>query len=136
MSQTTPEQNKDVILQVVTTALGETRDFTHLDRYVHPEYAQHNPNIPSGRDGLRGFWASLPDGVRYQPAAIIAEGDLVMVHGRYSGLGDRPLVAVDIFQFRDGRMVAHWDVVQEEVPAEETASGLSMFPSPQAATPA
>lgn len=80
---------------------------------------------------MRGFWASLPGTVRYEPAAIIAEGDLVMVHGRYSGVGDTPLLAVDIFQFRVGQMVAHWDVVQEEVPAELTASGLSMFPTPQ-----
>jgi predicted SnoaL-like aldol condensation-catalyzing enzyme len=80
---------------------------------------------------VRSFWASLPDAARYEPAAIIAEGDLVMVHGRYSGVTDKPLLSVDIFQFRDGQMVAHWDVVQEEVPAEQATSGLPMFPTPQ-----
>ena len=80
---------------------------------------------------MRGFWASLPDAARYEPAAIIAEGDLVMAHGRYSGVTDKPLLSVDIFQFRDGQMVAHWDVVQEEVPAEQATSGLPMFPTPQ-----
>ncbi len=130
MNQITPEQKKAVILEVVTTAVNR-RDFAALDKYVHPDYAQHNPLIPGGRDGVRGFWASLPDAARYEPAAIIAEGDLVMAHGRYSGVTDKPLLSVDIFQFRDGQMVAHWDVVQEEVPAEQATSGLPMFPTPQ-----
>jgi predicted SnoaL-like aldol condensation-catalyzing enzyme len=130
MNKTTPKQNKAVILEVVTTAVNR-KDFAALDKYVHPGYAQHNPLIPGGRDGVRGFWASLPDAARYEPAAIIVEGDLVMVHGRYSGVTDKPLLSVDIFQFRDGQMVAHWDVVQEEVPAEQATSGLPMFPTPQ-----
>ena len=130
MTQTTPEQNKAVTLEVITTAVN-SRDFTALDKYVHPDYEQHNPQVPSGRDGLRCFWGSLPDAARYEPGAVIAEGDLVVLHGRYSGVIDSPLVAVDIFQLRDGQLVAHWDVVQEEVPAEQTASGLPMFPAPQ-----
>jgi predicted SnoaL-like aldol condensation-catalyzing enzyme len=44
---------------------------------------------------------------------------------------DKPLLSVDIFQFRDGQMVAHWDVAQEEVSAEQATSGLPMFPTPQ-----
>jgi predicted SnoaL-like aldol condensation-catalyzing enzyme len=131
MNQTTPEQNKAVVLEVLTTAFDEGKDFTALDKYVHPDFAQHNPQIPGGRDGLRGFAASLPDTVRYEPGAILAEGDLVMVHGRYSGATEQPLLAVDIFQFHDGQAVAHWDVVQEEVPAERTTAGLPMFPVPQ-----
>lgn len=131
MNQTTPEQNKAVILDILTTAFNHGKDFTALDKYVHPDFAQHNPTIPAGRDGLRSFAASLPDTVRYEPGAIIADGNVVMVHGRYSGATDQPLLAVDIFHFHDGQVVAHWDVVQEEVPAERTTAGLPMFTNPQ-----
>jgi predicted SnoaL-like aldol condensation-catalyzing enzyme len=58
---------------------------------------------------------------------IVAEGDLVMIHGRYTGWGPEPMVAVDIFRVVDGQLVEHWDVLQEEVPAAATASGNSMF---------
>ena len=57
----------------------------------------------------------------------IAEGDLVMVHGPYVGWGPKPLVAVDIFKVKNGKVVEHRDVMQEEVPASATASGNPMF---------
>jgi predicted SnoaL-like aldol condensation-catalyzing enzyme len=63
---------------------------------------------------------------------IVAEGDYVMIHGRYTGLGDTPRIAVDIFRVVDGKVVEHWDVLQEELPAESTTSGNSMFMNPQA----
>ena len=59
-----------------------------------------------------------------------ASGDLVMVHGRYTGWGPKPLVAVDIFRVKDGKVVEHWDVMQEEIPADQTASGNPMFTAP------
>ena len=59
-----------------------------------------------------------------------ASRDLVMVHGRYTGWGPKPLVAVDIFRVKDGKVVEHWDVMQEEVPADQTASGNPMFTAP------
>jgi hypothetical protein len=78
MDQTTPEQNKAVILEVVTTAVNH-RDFAALDTYGHPRLRAVKPHDSRGRAGVRGFWASLPDVARYGPAAIIAERDLVMV---------------------------------------------------------
>lgn len=72
---------------------------TALDRYLHPDYVQHNAFIPPAKAGLRGFIADLPDTTRYEPGAIIAEGDLVMVHGRHSGGFDKPLLGIDIFRF-------------------------------------
>ena len=59
-----------------------------------------------------------------------ASGDLVMVHGRYTGWGPKPLMAVDIFRVKDGKVVEHWDVMQEEVPADQTTSGNPMFTAP------
>ncbi|MEI2297285.1 nuclear transport factor 2 family protein [Ensifer sp. MJa1] len=63
----------------------------------------------------------------YEIGMVAAEGDLVMVQGRYVGWGPKPLVADDIFRVKDGRVAEHWDVMQDEVPASETASGNPMF---------
>jgi predicted SnoaL-like aldol condensation-catalyzing enzyme len=63
----------------------------------------------------------------YEPGMAVADGDLVMVHGRYTGWGPKPMVAVDIFRVKDGKVVEHWDVMQEEVSAADTASGNAMF---------
>lgn len=70
---------------------------------------------------------ALPKEFRYEMGMVVAEGDLVMVHGRYTGWGPKPLIAVDIFRIADGKLVEHWDVMQEEVPVNATASGNPMF---------
>lgn len=130
IQQTQTERNKAVILEILTTAFS-SKDFTALDRYLHSDYIQHNPFIPPAKAGLRKFIAELPDTTRYEPGAIIAEGDLVMVHGRYTG-SDKPLLGVDIFHFEDGLVVEHWDVLQDEVAARDTVAGNPMFTNPQA----
>ncbi|MEU1371564.1 nuclear transport factor 2 family protein [Streptomyces sp. NPDC005803] len=131
MHQSQTARNKAVVLDFLTTAFS-SKDFTALDQYLHPDYIQHNPFIPPAKAGLRTFIAELPDATRYEPGAIIAEGDLVMVHGRYSGGLDAPLLGVDIFRFEDGLVVEHWDVLQDEVAAQDTVAGHPMFTNPQA----
>src|SRR5690349_7099212 len=83
-TKTETERNKAAVLEFLTTAFS-SKYFTALDRHLHPDYIQHSPTIPPARAGLRNFIADLPDATRYEPGAIIAEGDLVMIHGRYSG---------------------------------------------------
>jgi predicted SnoaL-like aldol condensation-catalyzing enzyme len=122
-------RNKALIVEVLTEAYAK-RDFTALERWFSSDYVQHNPYIPAKLAGLRGFVESLPKDRRYEPGMIVAEGDLVMVHGRYSGGGKETLIAVDIFRFEDDRVVEHWDVLQEEVPAEKTVAGNAMFTRP------
>ena len=57
----------------------------------------------------------------------IAEGDYVMVHGRYSGGGRPTRIVVDILRIEAGRIVEHWDVMQDEATRMESKSGLPMF---------
>ena len=71
--------------------------------------------------------AALPKEFHYEMGMVVAEGDLVMVHGRYIGWGSKPMIAVDIFRVKDGKLMEHWDVMQEEVPATATVSGNPMF---------
>jgi predicted SnoaL-like aldol condensation-catalyzing enzyme len=119
------ESNKQVALRVLKGAFIE-RDATVVDRYFSPDYVQHNPVIASGSKAIANLIPTLKD-LSYEIGMVVAEGDLVMVHGRYVGWGPKPLVAVDIFKVKDGKVVEHWDVMQEEVPASATASGNPMF---------
>jgi predicted SnoaL-like aldol condensation-catalyzing enzyme len=119
------ETNKEIVLKVLKGAFIE-HDAKVVDRYFLPNYVQHNPVIPNGAAAIAGLIPTL-NNLSYEIGMVVAEGDLVMVHGRYVGWGPKPLVAVDIFKVKDGRVVEHWDVMQEEVPADKTASGNPMF---------
>jgi predicted SnoaL-like aldol condensation-catalyzing enzyme len=119
------ETNKEVALKVLKGAFIEC-DATVVDRYFSPDYVQNNPLIPSGSKAIAKLIPTLKD-LFYEIGMVVAEGDLVMVHGRYVGWGPKPLVAVDIFNVKNGKVVEHWDVMPEEVPASATASGNPMF---------
>ena len=119
-------KNADLVLTAVTE-LFVNRDTSAVERYWSDSYLQHNPGIPDGRADLAGLVAELPDDFRYEPGLVVAEGDYVMIHGRYTGWGPEPIVGVDIFRIADGKLAEHWDVLQEEVPAAATKSGRSMF---------
>ena len=124
MSQT--EANKKLVLAVLKGTFID-RDPNVVDRDFAPDYMQHNPSIPDGPAAIRGLIPGLAPDFRYEPGMAVASGDLVMVHGRYTGWGPKPMVAVDIFRVVDGKVAEHWDVMQEEVPADKTANGNAMF---------
>jgi len=113
--------NSDLVREALT-ALFINRDVSALDKYWASDYRQHNPQMADGTEGLRG---PLPEGFKYEMGAIAGEGDMVFVHGRYTGFAPVPLVAVDIFRVVDGKLAEHWDVLQPE--EQETASGRPMF---------
>ena len=58
----------------------------------------------------------------------MAEGNFVIVHGRFSGFG-QPVnwIAADILRIENGILVEHWDVIQDEATREQSKSGLPMF---------
>ena len=117
---------KALVVEALTRAFND-RDFSLLEAWWSPEYIQHNPFIPPKREGLRRFVEALPKERRYEYGRVFADGDFVIVHGRYSGGGNKTLVAADLFRFENDKVVEHWDVLQEEVPAEKTAAGNPMF---------
>lgn len=120
--------NKDLVLNAVSE-LFVKRDLTALDRYWDAGYIQHNPRMPNGTEFLRRFVSSLRPEARYEPGLVLEAGEFVAIHGRYLGFAEKPMIAVDIFRVRSGKLVEHWDVVQEEVPAEKAPSGNAMFPA-------
>lgn len=103
---------------VVVTALDEMfndRDPAAVDRWLAPDYRQHSPSVPDGPETVRSFVSGLAPGFRYERVRVLAEGDLVAVHGVYHGWGSGPLIAFDIFRVGDGRLLEHWDALQPMV---------------------
>ena len=123
------KSNKEVVLEVLKRTFID-RDPTVVDQYFGANYTQHNPVIPDGPLAIAKMIPTLT-ALTYEPGMAVADGDLVMVHGRYTGWGPKPMVAVDIFRVNDGKVVEHWDVMQEEVSAADTASGHAMFTKPE-----
>ena len=122
------EGSKAIALKAIRGVFIE-RDARVVQELFAPDYIEHNPTIPNGRDAIAGLLGSLPEGFRYEPGMVAAEGRIVMIHGRYVGWAPEPMVAVDIFRVENGRIVEHWDVMQTEVPARETKSKNAMFTS-------
>lgn len=127
MSKTTPEQNKALVLEAFDTLFNK-RDYAAAERFWSDTYIQHSAHIEPGRDGLFNLVRSAPGNLRYEHNVILAEGDYVIVHGRFSGNG-RPAawVAADIVRIENGRLAEHWDVLQDEATQAESKSGLPMF---------
>ena len=118
----------DLNLLKAFDALFNRRDYVEAERYWSPGYIQHSAHIKQGREGLFDLVKSLPPTLKYEPGVIVAEGDFVIVHGRFSGFG-QPVnwVAADILRLTDGILVEHWDVIQDEATRESSKSGLPMF---------
>jgi predicted SnoaL-like aldol condensation-catalyzing enzyme len=121
-----PQRNKALVLEAMT-ALFQRHDASAVERLYAPDYIQHNPGIPQGRDALQVLVSDLSQAVQYEPGLIVAEGDLVAIHGRIRGWADTPQVVVDLFRIEGGRLAEHWDVLQNEVPATNAVGGISMF---------
>ena len=122
------KSNKEIVLEVLKKTFIDL-DPTVVEQYFGANYKQHNPTIPDGPTAIAQLIPTLT-ALTYEPGMAVADGDLVMVHGRYTGWGPKPMVAVDIFRVEDGKVVEHWDVLQEEVPAADTVSGRPMFTKP------
>lgn len=120
-----PEKNKAIVLEAFDT-LFNRKDFEGASRFWAKDYIQHNPMIPNGREALFHYVGSFPASTRFEYQLAVAEGDFVMVHGRYSDNGfPVPWIVADILRLKDGVMVEHWDVIQDE--ARHSASGYPMF---------
>jgi predicted SnoaL-like aldol condensation-catalyzing enzyme len=118
--------------QIATQALKtvfDGGDTTVIDRFVRPDYIQHNPLAPDGPAAMKAFGAAtrqqFPDATLDVRRAI-SDGDLVLLHS--SGVlvpGTPGLAVFDIFRFQDGKIAEHWDAVQD-VP-ETSANDNTMF---------
>jgi predicted SnoaL-like aldol condensation-catalyzing enzyme len=124
----TANRNKSIVLEAFETLFNK-RDYIKASSYWSPDYIQHSAHIPPGRDGLFALVQNVPTAMRYENQLIVAEGEFVMLHGRFSGLGPGApnWVVVDIVRMKDGVLVEHWDVIQDEATRAQSKSGNPMF---------
>ncbi len=104
MNDSRAENNKAIVLEAFETLFNK-RDYAAAERFWSPNYIQHSAHIEPGRDGLFNLIKSIPPTLKYEPGVIVAEGDFVIIHGRFS----------------------HWDVIQDEAIKEQSKSGNPMF---------
>ena len=127
MNQSKEEKNKALVLEAFDTLFNK-RNYAAAERYWSPDYIQLSAHISPGREGLFDLIKSIPPTLRYEPGVIVADGDFVIVHGRFSGFG-QPVnwIAADILRIENGILVEHWDVIQDEATQEQSKSGNPMF---------
>ena len=126
MSKTT-ESNKALVLEAFDTLFNK-RNYGAAERFWSPNYIQHSAHIEPGREGLSNLIKSLPPTLKYEPGTIVADGDFVMVHGRFSGFGQPAnWIAADIVRIANEVLLEHWDVIEDEVSKQDSKSGRPMF---------
>jgi predicted SnoaL-like aldol condensation-catalyzing enzyme len=120
------EENKRLVLEGFDTLFNK-RDYVAAEKLWSPHYIQHSAHIAPGREGLFNLVKSLPPTLKYEPGTIVADGDIVIVHGRFSGFQPKSWIVADILRIKDGVFLEHWDVIQDEATKLESKSGLPMF---------
>jgi predicted SnoaL-like aldol condensation-catalyzing enzyme len=127
MSEKTESKNKALVLKAFDTLFNK-RDYAAAEKFWSPHYIQHSAHIAPGREGLFDLIKSLPPTLKYEPGTIVAEGNFVIVHGRFSDFG-LPVnwIAADIVRLENGLLVEHWDVIQDEATEQQSLSKRPMF---------
>jgi predicted SnoaL-like aldol condensation-catalyzing enzyme len=120
------EKNKRLVLEGFDTLFNK-RNYAAAEKFWSPHYIQHSAHIPPGREGLFNLVKNLPPTLKYEPGKVVAEGEFVIIHGRFSGFQSTNWIAADILRIKDGIFLEHWDVIQDEATKAESKSGLPMF---------
>lgn len=112
----TLEANKKMAVAFYDAAINQ-KDFAKASAYLGTQYKQHNPTAADGPEGLKAFIDFLKAKFPLQHGEIkqvIAEGDRVVLHVHSTrGDGTPGRAIVDIFRIANGKVVEHWDVIQD-----------------------
>jgi len=110
------ESNKKIVVEFYEKAING-KDFDAASSYLGSRYTQHNPGGVDGPEGLKGFLQFLKQSFPHSHSDIkrvFADGDYVIVHShsiREPGTLGRAVI--DIFLLENGKIVEHWDVIQD-----------------------
>jgi predicted SnoaL-like aldol condensation-catalyzing enzyme len=122
------ERNKRTVMEFYEKAINQ-KDFEAASKYLGPRYTQHNPKAADGPAGLQAYIRFLREkfpNSHSEIKQVFADGDYVILHVHAVRVpGTRGSAIVDIFRLEHGKVVEHWDVIQE-IP-EKSANGNGMF---------
>ncbi len=120
------ESNKKLIADFYQELFGD-KNIDAIDKYIGNTYIQHNPHVTDGKeslkDALKNWFKDAPK-EKIDIQHIGADGDFVYIHTK-SHNGAKIYSIIDIFRIQEGKVVEHWDVI-EEVP-EKSANSHPMF---------
>jgi predicted SnoaL-like aldol condensation-catalyzing enzyme len=120
---------KDQVVELLNSI--ETGDSKPL-AYVNPDkYIQHNLGVGDGLTGVLALLQATKGSAKVNTVRVFQDGDFVFVHVDYNFFG--PKVGFDIFRFEDGKIVEHWDNLQETA-TDPSPSGHTMIDGPTAAS--
>ena len=105
MSANYKQQVVDLLKALET---GDPKAFS----YINPnKYIQHNLDVAEGAAGVAALAKSLSPGTKVNTIRVFQDGEFVFTHTEYNFFG--PKIGFDIFRFAEGRIVEHWDNLQE-----------------------
>jgi len=121
--------NKRIVREFYDLAFNQKKPAEAASKYLGRVYRQHNPGAGDGSDAfvafVTGFVKAYPS-LRFDLKRIIAEGDLVTTHSHMTlDPTDHGSGVMDIFRVENGKIVEHWDVLQQ-IPAQ-SANNNTMF---------
>jgi len=128
-----PRTNREIAIQAMMDMAGY-KDMTVFDRYFGEPYIQHRTDLGDGLVELKKFQTALLTPRPYfntNHYRSISDGDMVFLHSVYEGsprFNGKPLAAMDLFRFKNGRIMEHWDVLNLQ--GEHNASGHSAVDGP------
>ena len=100
-----------------------------IDSMVGADYKQHSPEFADGKAAFKNGVTDFLKAYLNSTAVVKhigSDADLVFIHNHIKlNKEDRGQAAVDIFRIKDGKIVEHWDVIQD-IP-EKAANDNTMF---------
>lgn len=127
------KRNVEAVFALYDEMINKKQAVQAVEKYLVPDYIQHNPIIPTTAKALGKFFDSVAGArknLRVVVHRVIGSGDWVWAHVNFINLydddpNDRGVAGVDIYRFNSGgKMVEHWDVLQE-VPDPSKAANLN-----------